>query len=87
MHDLERNLITELAELKRMRDELRLEAHLARAEAKDLWVRLENAWPRVEARLREFGRPTEESPEHLARATRELLTELRDGYRSLRERH
>lgn len=83
MNEMQRGLIKEMAEVKRVRDELRLQAHLARAEAKDLWVRLENAWPRLESRLRDLERESGEAAEQLAKATKELLTELKDGYRSL----
>ena len=41
-----------IGDLKRLRDELRVQAHLGKAEAKDAWSRLEASWPDIEEKLK-----------------------------------
>lgn len=75
----------DIEDLRQLRDELRVQAHLARAEAKDLWVRLENTWPKVEQRFSELSQESGEAREHVTTAVRALLDELKSGYRELKK--
>jgi hypothetical protein len=67
----------EVSALARMRDELRLQLHLGRLEARDEFDHLEDRWRKVK---------------HLAAATvddaeeglHDVLKQIRDGYKSLR---
>jgi CBS domain-containing protein len=63
----------ELDELRRVRDELGLKLHLAKADARDLWEHLERRFGELELHVRRSG-------------ARGLIDELRRGYRELRER-
>ena len=78
-------LKTMIEELKTHRDELRVRIHLAKAEAKEEWQRLEREWerllPRLEATRREAGRTTED----VSAALRLAMDDLRKGYQRIRE--
>jgi F0F1-type ATP synthase membrane subunit b/b' len=56
---MDRNELRELTEkLEQQRDELRVKAALARAEARDEWDELEEKWDRLKGKLRADGEPT-----------------------------
>lgn len=63
----------ELGELQRLKDELKLQAHLGKREAQTALERLEAAWPELEAKL---GAHAGDAVEHAAHA---LRTALRDA--------
>jgi CBS domain-containing protein len=75
----------ELEELRRVRDELRVQVHLGKAEARDLWAKLEHRFADAEAQLRSKARRAEEPLQDVGEAARLLLDEIRNGYRRLRE--
>jgi len=75
----------EIDNLRRTRDELRLQLHLAAADAKDEFDKLETKWVRVEAELNRLGAHTKEPLGDLAHAGRELADELTKGYARIRE--
>jgi CBS domain-containing protein len=83
--DLRRRLDAELDALRRLRDELRVRAQLAKAEARDLWQELEHKLRQAESQVKQVLRAAEDPAEEVAAATRRLLRELRDGYRRLRD--
>jgi hypothetical protein len=68
---------TEVDALARLRDELRLQLHLGKLEAKDEFHRLEERWRGLMA-------AAVESASDAAGRVRGLLGEIRDGYRALR---
>jgi len=74
-----------LAELKTKRDELRVQAHLAKAEMKDLWVDLEGKWKEFEPKAREIGAATAEASKDVAGAAKNLGKELLAGYERIRK--
>lgn len=75
----------ELGELRRVRDELRVQVHLGRAEAKELWEKLEHRFGEAEGKVRTLARRAEEPVQDVAEAAKLLLDEIRVGYRRLRE--
>jgi len=79
--DLKRKLRDELEDLKRLRDEVRVQAKLGEAEAKKLWDRVEGQWPDVEKKLRSFEAQVDEASGEAAhrvlKATRELYEDVR----------
>jgi CBS domain-containing protein len=75
----------ELEELRRVRDELRLQIHLGKTEATDLWEKLERRFGEAEAQARALARRAEEPVQGVAEAARSLVEEIRSGYRKLRE--
>jgi len=79
--------ITKAAEhLKQQRDQLRVKLHLAKADAKDEWARLEKQWeemrPTLDAAREEAGKTAESVGTALSLA----MEELKRGYDRLRKR-
>lgn len=79
--------ITKAAEhLKQQRDQLRVKLHLAKADAKDEWARLEKQWeemrPKLDAAREEAGKTAESVGTALSLA----MEELKRGYERLRKR-
>ena len=75
----------ELDELKRIRDELRVQIHLGAAETRDLWEKTEQRFEQLERRLGEFKREVKEPLRDVGDATRLLLDEIGDAYRQIRK--
>ena len=73
--ELKAELQKSAAALRALRDELRVQIHLGRLEAKDEWRRLE---PRLESVL-------EQAAKDVSEASRTAVKELTDAARKLRE--
>jgi predicted transcriptional regulator len=85
MTDVRERIHEELDSLRRTRDELRVQIHLARAEGKDLWDQLEHKFEEVEAKVKSVARQAEGPVHDVGDAAKLLLAEIRDGYRRIRE--
>jgi len=75
----------ELRDLRRVRDELRVQAQLAKAEVRDRWNEMEHALASLESRAKRAARAAEEPLQQLERDARKLVRDLRDGYRRIRD--
>jgi CBS domain-containing protein len=75
----------ELDELRRMRDELRVQAHLGRAEVRDRWEQLEKLMGTFESKVKRASRAAEPPLRQLEQDLRQLAGDLRDGYRRIRD--
>ena len=82
--DLRQTLQHELDELARTRDELRVRIHLAKAEAKDEWHKLEDAYTRVSAEVSRTAAEAKGSTGQIGSAARSLLDELRRSYERIK---
>jgi seryl-tRNA synthetase len=86
MSDAKERIVNAVEQLKRQRDELRVKLHLAKADAKDEWAKLEKQWeelkPRLEAAREEAGK----TAESVGAALNLALEELKKGYDRLRKR-
>ncbi|MBX3302947.1 MAG: hypothetical protein KF693_12105 [Nitrospira sp.] len=86
MSDVKEQMTKALEHLKQQRDELQVQLHLAKADAKDEWARLEAQWdaikPRLEAAREEVGKTAESVGAALGMA----IDELKKGYDRLRNR-
>ena len=74
----------EFEDLKRWRDELKVQAHLGKAEALDTLDKLKQAWPQVEARVQAFEKASQDAFEGLAAAATDVMHDVQshiDGYR------
>lgn len=80
MTDWRERLEEEADALRRVRDELKVQAHLGAAEAKDSWQQLEERWHQLEAKLKLLGDSSKESLEDIGEAAKLLAEEIRDGY-------
>lgn len=74
----------ELAGLRQLRDETRLQIHLARAEAREAFDELEKRWHQLEARLQAVREGSREDLGEIREAAKLLAGEIRDGYRHLK---
>ena len=78
-------LTGELDELRRIRDELRVQARLGRAEMRDRWEALECSLDELEGKAKRASRAAEPTLREFERDVRKLATDLRDGYRRIRD--
>lgn len=70
----------DLDALAKARDELKVQAQLAKAEARSELDRLENTWQRVQEEIRRVGNHSKEPVKEIGTAARTLLDELKHGY-------
>jgi chromosome segregation ATPase len=86
MADVKEQITNALEHFKQQRDELQVQLHLAKADAKDEWARLEQQWeetkPKLEAAREEAGKTAESVGAALSLA----IDELKKGYERLRSR-
>lgn len=82
--DLRGALQRELDELVRLRDELKVRLHLAKADAKDEWHELEAKLGRVTAELARTAENAKAPAEQLGDAARSMLDELRRSYERIK---
>jgi len=71
-------------DLRTQRDHIRVRLHLAKAEVKDEWVRLEHQWAHVQANMGAIEREAGKAAEGVGAALRLAAEELRTGYRRIR---
>lgn len=72
--------------LQQERDELKLKMHLAKAEAREEWDKLEDRWQGAKAKLSEASDDAADITDPVKEAAKGLLDEIRQGYHKLRER-
>lgn len=73
-----------LARLRTERDELRVRAHLARAEAREEWDRLERKWGDLEAKAAAARKEAKAASGDVRSAFDTLAHELARAYRRIR---
>lgn len=74
-----------MATLAQQRDELKLQLHLAEAEAKDEWDALEGKWEQAQGKLAQVQTAASESLEDVRAAADLLADELKNGYERIRK--
>ena len=82
---LKKDVIALYKMLKLERDELKLQLHLAKAEARDEWHHLEQKWETLHERASLVGEAASETSKEVGAATSMLAEELKRGYERLRE--
>ena len=70
-------------ELKAQRDELRVKLHLAKAEARDEFEKLEKRWEHARGRLAVIGKEAGEASKDVGEAARLVLDEIIAGYQRI----
>jgi hypothetical protein len=78
-------LTREVAGLRQMRDEMKLQAHLGKADAKDAWEDVEKRWQHLEGRLRVLRDASKEEFAEVADAAKLLIEEIRRGYQHVKK--
>jgi len=76
----------EMNNLRQLRDELRVQAGLGRAELREFWGDLERRWYQLEGRLKLAREGAREDSQNVREAARLLADELRESYEHLRKR-
>ena len=74
-----------LEDLKRMRDELELQLHLGKAEAKAEWDKLEVKWREYELRQHKIKNAAEDTGREVDAAMDMIGDELKKGYQRIRD--
>jgi len=75
-----------ITKLKQERDELRVQIHLAKAEAKDEWEELEKKWEVVENKLAALKRETKDASKDIGAALGVLSEEIANAYKRIRKK-
>ena len=86
MTDIRKQIGDTLAQLKRERDELRVQMQLAKMEAGDEWKIIESRLVKLEAKAKNIGSATAESSKEIGAAAKLLAEEIRDGFRNIARR-
>lgn len=76
----------DMDELRKLRDELRVKAHLGRLEAEESWSELETRWEDLEAKANQLGRESGEAVDDVLAAGKLLVGELHHAYRDIKRR-
>lgn len=84
MDELRNLLKQKLADLERERDELRVRLHLAKAEARDEWDRLDARLDELRTKLDRVGDEAGEVFEDVGEAAKLLGDEIKTGFERLR---
>ena len=85
MSDLGDKVDEVLAKLKTERDELRVQLHLLKAEAREEWDEMEKRWEHFEARMKKAGETAAESGEDILDAGKQLAEEIGKAYQRIRK--
>ncbi len=85
MSDFEDRLKALKAELIQTRDELRVQMHLARADARDEWDELEGKWAEFERKMDKVEEAAEDAAKEIGSALSTLGAEIREGYQRIRD--
>lgn len=83
-NDLKASVQRELDALARARDELKVQLHLAKAEAREEWGKLEAAYTRLTGELTQATGDLKEPVRELSGAAKGVVDELKHGYERIR---
>ena len=75
----------EIKNLEQFRDELKLQAHLFKADVKDEWNRVERDMRKLKNQLAPVRRAAKKSAADLGTAARLLFRTVKDGYERIRQ--
>lgn len=71
--------------LKTQRDELKVQAHLAKAELRDKWHETEHEWQRFEAKAKTIGKGAEKASEDIGKGFTLMGNQLQEDYKDLKQ--
>jgi hypothetical protein len=78
-------LTRELAGLRELRDEMKLQLHLGKADAKEAFEGIEKRWQHLEGKLKVLREESKDDLAQIGEAAKLLTQEIRDGYRHLKK--
>ena len=86
MTDNNQEMIDKLMDdLKQWRDELNVQMHLGKAEAKDLWNETEDKWEHLRSQLDAMENETSDTAKDIGAASMLLVEEIKQGYERLKK--
>lgn len=85
MSDIRNQLDKELDVLRRLRDEIKVQAHLGNSELQEQYEKLEKGWQHLEGRLKVLGKESGDIAEGLGSTLSALADQLGDGYERLKK--
>ncbi|MCP5178969.1 MAG: hypothetical protein H6993_18620 [Pseudomonadales bacterium] len=85
MRDTREKLEALLASLATERDELRLQLHLLKAEAREEWDAVEKKWAHFESRMERAGKSVRLSAGEIGAASETVAEEIGNAYRRLKQ--
>jgi hypothetical protein len=86
MADMKDEINELIADLKQVRDELKVQLHLAKEDIKDDWDQVEGNLEKLEAKARHIGDATKEASEDVGEAAKLLAEEVKNGFDKIRSR-
>ena len=72
--------------LKTQRDEMKVQAHLARAEFRDEWDEVEKKWQQAEQKLNRVQDQAIETTAEMQRSAKVVIEEIASTYQRIKER-
>ncbi|WP_342346740.1 hypothetical protein [uncultured Nitrospira sp.] len=72
-------------DLKRQRDELQVKLHLAKADARDEWAKLETRWEDVKTKMEAVRKEASQTTGAVSTGLGLVLDELKKGYDNIRK--
>ncbi|MCB9774005.1 MAG: hypothetical protein H6750_06720 [Nitrospiraceae bacterium] len=72
-------------DLKRQREELQVKLHLAKADARDEWAKLETRWEDVKTKMEAVRKEASHTSESVSSGLGLVLDELKKGYDNIRK--
>jgi len=85
MAELKARLAMLKEDLQQTRDEMRVQMHLAKADARDDWDKLERKWGDFQVKLDQVEDATGDSAKEVGAALSTLGDELKAGYKRIRD--
>lgn len=77
--------LADIQNLEQLRDELKLQAHVLKADAKERWIELEEQWDRLQEELKPVRGAAEGAAKDISAAAGKLFDTVRDSYDKLRK--
>jgi chromosome segregation ATPase len=74
-----------IRQLEQQRDELKLKLHLAKADARDEWSKLEQKWEQLRSKTQQAKQVLGDSSENVRTAAKMLADEIGKGYQRLKK--
>ncbi len=74
-----------VADLERERDELKLKLHLAKADGRDEWARLDGKLAELRLRADAAGNEARDALDDVGEAAKKLADEIREGFKRVRK--
>ncbi|MDH5575303.1 MAG: hypothetical protein OEY80_07465 [Nitrospirota bacterium] len=72
-------------DLKQQRDEIHLQLHLAKAEVRDEWDKLEPKWEEVKGKMVNMSEAAGQTAESVRTAAGLLADEIKEGYKRIKK--